>query len=131
MAPRRVSVESRSGWALCLALVSVILTLACPPSRSLAATAPPSAACDALAGRVVDGAQITAATLEPAGSASINGQTQTGLPAFCRVVAVIDTTVHFEDWLPANTWNSDLETVGNGGYAGLLDYGDMGVAVGQ
>jgi len=51
------------------------------------------------------------------------------LPAFCRVVGSIkpttDSDVRFELWLPAAGWNGTFLQTGNGGAAGLIDYGSM------
>jgi len=51
------------------------------------------------------------------------------LPAFCRVVGVIrpvaDSEIGFEVWLPLSNWNRKLVGVGNGGFAGDIDYLNM------
>jgi feruloyl esterase len=51
------------------------------------------------------------------------------LPAFCRVVGVIrpttDSHVGFELWLPEQ-WNGRYLQTGNGGFAGVINYGGMG-----
>ena len=48
------------------------------------------------------------------------------LPAFCRVVAeakpTADSDIKLEVWLPASGWNGKLQGIGNGGFAGLIDY---------
>ena len=53
------------------------------------------------------------------------------LPAFCRVQGVIaptqDSHIEFEVWLPATGWNGKYQGVGNGGFAGAIEYGgDLG-----
>jgi len=49
-----------------------------------------------------------------------------GLPAFCRVQGVIapsaDSHIEFEVWLPASGWNGKYLGVGNGGFAGSINY---------
>jgi Tannase and feruloyl esterase len=48
------------------------------------------------------------------------------LPAFCRVQGVIqptsDSHIEFEVWLPASGWNGKYLGVGNGGFAGSINY---------
>jgi hypothetical protein len=52
-----------------------------------------------------------------------------GMPAFCRVVGVIqptsDSYIRFEVWLPASGWNHKYLGVGNGGFAGDIDFSQM------
>ncbi|MGH8226724.1 MAG: tannase/feruloyl esterase family alpha/beta hydrolase [Steroidobacteraceae bacterium] len=48
-----------------------------------------------------------------------------GLPAFCRVSAVIAPKIHFEVWLPLAGWNGKFEGTGNGGYAGVIVYREL------
>jgi hypothetical protein len=55
------------------------------------------------------------------------------LPAFCRVVAEAkptnDSDIKIEIWLPASGWNGKLQGIGNGGFAGLIDTMQLGMAV--
>jgi hypothetical protein len=55
------------------------------------------------------------------------------LPAFCRVAGVIkpvnDSSIRFEVWMPAEKWNGKFRGVGNGGFAGSVDYNGLGWAV--
>src|SRR5215467_3619087 len=55
------------------------------------------------------------------------------LPAFCRMVAeakpAADSDIRLEVWMPASGWNGKLQGIGNGGFAGLIDYDQLGVAV--
>lgn len=55
------------------------------------------------------------------------------LPAFCRVVAeakpTADSDIKVEVWLPASGWNGKLQGIGNGGFAGLIDEMQLGVAL--
>jgi Tannase and feruloyl esterase len=50
------------------------------------------------------------------------------LPAFCRVIGVIrptsDSQIGFELWLP-DVWNGRYLQIGNGGFAGLINYGGL------
>ena len=55
------------------------------------------------------------------------------LPAFCRVEATLkpssDSDIKIEVWLPAANWNKKLESVGNGGWAGVISYSAMADAL--
>jgi feruloyl esterase len=55
------------------------------------------------------------------------------LPAFCRVTAeakpTSDSNIKMEVWLPAAGWNGKLQGIGNGGFAGLIDDMQLGMAV--
>ena len=55
------------------------------------------------------------------------------LPAFCRVQGVIepssDSHIEFETWLPVAGWNGRYEGLGNGGFAGSIDFRGLGDAV--
>src|SRR5579859_4175229 len=52
------------------------------------------------------------------------------VPAFCRVVAVAkpteDSNIRVEVWMPASGWNGKLQAIGNGGFAGQIDYEQLG-----
>ncbi len=56
-----------------------------------------------------------------------------GLPAFCRVVAeakpTADSDIKIEVWLPVSGWNGKLQGLGNGGFAGLIDYPELGLSM--
>jgi hypothetical protein len=49
--------------------------------------------------------------------------------AFCRVTGSIkptsDSDIKFEIWLPASGWTGRYESVGNGGFAGVIRYDSM------
>jgi hypothetical protein len=51
------------------------------------------------------------------------------LPAFRRVVGVIkptsDSDIKFEVWLPVEGWNGKFQGVGNGGFAGSINYNEF------
>ena len=51
------------------------------------------------------------------------------LPAFCRVVGVVEPAITFEVWIPAVGWNRRFEGVGGGGLAGTISYGSLGAAL--
>ena len=88
------------------------------------------AGCDAVKGLRLD--HTTIAQAEPIAAGKITtpyGDTILNLPAFCRVAGVIrptsDSTIRFEVWLPASGWNGRFLGVGNGGFAGSTNYGQM------
>ncbi len=60
------------------------------------------------------------------GGAGPSGSPFAHLPAFCRVKATLtpssDSDIKIEVWLPASGWNSKLQSVGNGGWAGIISY---------
>lgn len=55
------------------------------------------------------------------------------LPEFCRVVAdakpTADSDIKIEIWMPVSGWNGKLEGLGNGGFAGVIDDMQIGMAV--
>jgi feruloyl esterase len=55
------------------------------------------------------------------------------LPAFCRVQGVItpakDSHIEFEVWLPSAGWNGTYQGVGNGAFAGAIEYAGDGGAL--
>ena len=70
----------------------------------------PSQACDALAGRAIGSANISAAAIVPASAT---------LPEYCRVTARIDPKLNFEVRLPSS-WNGKLHYGGGGGFNGSI-----------
>ena len=52
------------------------------------------------------------------------------LPAFCRVLVdatpSADSDIKIEIWLPSSGWNGKLQGNGNGGFAGEIDYHELG-----
>src|SRR6267378_4991776 len=53
--------------------------------------------------------------------------------AFCRVAATLkptsDSDIKIEVWLPASGWNGKVQAVGNGGWAGAIEYPAMARAL--
>jgi feruloyl esterase len=51
------------------------------------------------------------------------------LPPFCRVAATLkpsaDSDIKIEVWLPLENWNGRFQAVGNGGFAGSIEYAAM------
>ena len=79
-------------------------------------------------------ARITTAVAADAGPLKTPlGESLESLPAFCRVAGVLEPTadsrIRFEVWLPREGWNGRLLGVGNGGYAGTINYGQMAASL--
>lgn len=55
------------------------------------------------------------------------------LPAFCRVVAkahpTSDSDITIEIWMPLETWNGKLQGLANGGFAGAINYLELGASL--
>jgi len=55
------------------------------------------------------------------------------LPSFCRVTATLtpssDSDIKIEVWMPVSGWNGKLQSVGNGGFAGMISYPAIAVAL--
>ncbi len=122
---------------LCGGFLLVVVFLISSGSLALAEDS-----CEKLTGLVSGDAKVTFAQTVAAGTfagppAAYTGRDLTAfyrnVPAFCRVVAeakpTADSDIRLEVWLPASNWNGKLQGLGNGGFAGLIDYLPMGAAV--
>ncbi|WP_433170228.1 tannase/feruloyl esterase family alpha/beta hydrolase [Actinoallomurus sp. CA-150999] len=120
---------TRRGIRRAVAILAAV-ALTAPPAQA-GATPRVGATRTACAGvRHLPGARITATEQVAAGSYTTpDGQTFTGLPAFCRVAAVTARTVRFEVWIPSGAWSGAYEAVGNGGFAGTITYAAMAQAL--
>src|SRR5437762_11096607 len=100
-----------------------------------------AATCDTLAASLkLTNAQVTVATAvtsgqftpPPAGGANAP-KAITNLPAFCRVQLTLtpssDSDIRSEVWLPLNNWNGKFQQVGNGAWAGSIQYGALAEAL--
>ena len=90
--------------------------------------------CEALSGLKLPNTNITVAQSVPAGDFTPPyGNPVDKLPAFCRVAGVIkpssDSNIQFEVWMPAADWNEKYLGVGNGGFAGEIDFRSLGDAL--
>jgi feruloyl esterase len=89
----------------------------------------PAATCESLATLALPHTTIATAELRPAGDFEANHN----LPAFCRVAGSIkpsaDSDIRFEVWLPAGNWNGKFQGVGNGGFAGVINFAGLADAV--
>ena len=79
----------------------------------------------------IAGVSVTAATDVAAGRFTPAGAEKAlDTPAFCRVIAVArptsDSVINFEVWIPTGErWNQNLLGVGNGGYNGAIQFGEL------
>ncbi len=86
--------------------------------------------CEGLSSAKLKNARITVAESVPEGKFTPPyGNAIDKLPAFCRVAGLLtptsDSYIHFEVWLPSAGWNDKFLGVGNGGFAGSIDYNSM------
>ena len=92
-----------------------------------------AATCDKIAGLQLPDTSITSARVVAAGEFAppraanpAQAAAYKTLPAFCRVQGVIrptsDSDIEFEVWMPASDWNGRYLGVGNGGFAGAINY---------
>jgi hypothetical protein len=55
------------------------------------------------------------------------------LPAFCRIVAKAhpssDSDITIEVWMPLENWNGKLQGLANGGFAGAINYLELGASL--
>jgi feruloyl esterase len=84
--------------------------------------------CAALKNAKIEGGVIRAAEVIDQGDFRhpITGAVYDRLPTFCRVRGDLhpaaDSEIRFEVWLPEKVWNGRYLGVGNGGFAGEVDY---------
>src|SRR5579864_447568 len=96
-----------------------------------------AADCETLGALRLKDARVTSAAVVPAGAfAQPDGRGNAaykGLPAFCRVQGVAqpsaDSHIEFEVWLPVAAWNGKYFAIGNGGFAGSIQYNLMAAAL--
>jgi feruloyl esterase len=106
------------------------------PLLSLAAVAsfPARAAnCAGTAALRLPDTTIAAAQSVPAGPYNTGGGSVRIAAEFCRVAMVLkpsdDSEIHVEIWLPAAGWNGKFQGIGNGGFAGSIDFNALASAV--
>jgi feruloyl esterase len=121
---------------------AVALMLAWTFLGPLAAVGRAAASCGDMASFALKGGMITSAVIvesgrfaPPVGARSEAIRTFQELPAFCRVSATLkpseDSDIKIEVWMPASGWNGKFQAVGNGGWAGSIDYSAMAGALSQ
>lgn len=94
-----------------------------------------TASCEDMLGLKLPNTEIKSAQRFGPGEFAIQGrEKQPELPAFCRVVAAVraapDSDIGVEIWLPIDQWNGVFHGNGNGGFAGSLSSGYIGMAAG-
>ena len=115
--------------------LAVVSCLVLAPALSEAAT------CDTLAAALkLTNAKVTAARAvtsgqftPPAAPGADAPKPITNLPAFCRVELMLtpssDSDIRSEVWLPLTGWNGKFQQVGNGAWAGSIQYGALAEAL--
>jgi serine/threonine protein kinase len=94
----------------------------------------PATPCENLAELKLPNTTIDLAQAAPAGIFTLSGtKLIQSLPAFCRVEGSIEPTddseIHFAVWMPTNGWNGRFRGIGNYGFAGKIEFGDMAAAL--
>ena len=96
-----------------------------------AASGAKAADCESLKAVKIDKLTIQSAQSIPAGAYRPPGSPQAfeDLPEFCRVVAVAHpvpgSSIGIEVWLPKAGWNGRYQQVGNHGFSGVIQWGEM------
>jgi feruloyl esterase len=104
------------------------------------APTPGSCSAESLLGALPENAALLSVDFVPAGGTYGEGAENlaypvnpTNLPATCAVLVNVTTSeassYRFGLFLPSTTWNSRYLTVGNGGFAGGINWIDMGAAI--
>lgn len=104
---------------------SVVLTAA--TALCAAVQSGRAADCSSLATVHLPGTRVTVAQVVAAGDFTPpRAKVISVKTAVCRVAAVSapspDSQVEFEVWLPLTNWNGKFQGVGNGGFAGNIEY---------
>ena len=86
--------------------------------------------CAALASIRMPEATLTSSTLVASGPFTVPARKQApaqqfALPSFCRVQGAAKPAIGFELWMPAQNWNGRLLSLGNGGFGGSIDLGQL------
>lgn len=108
-------------------VLSMRIFVMLPVLLAASALAGHAADCASLSGIKLSHTTLTTAQALPAGRFTPpSGRSIDKLPAFCRLAGVIrptaDSDIRFEVWLPASDWNGKFLSVGNGGFAGSINY---------
>src|SRR5579864_486042 len=125
-----------------IASAAIAAMFAC--SAQAQATSPATNSCESLAKLALPQAKIASAESVAAGAFTMPGNSPQAaatnasfksLPAFCRIAVdstpSTDSDIKIEVWLPVSGWNGKFQGQGNGGFAGLIDYRGMGIAITQ
>ena len=123
-------------FAFCVALFVAILAPGPAPMRAAPATCESLASLRLSNGKVTSAAEVAQGAFKPPAPGTVNATAQraySAAPTFCRVTATLtptsDSDIKVEIWLPKAGWNSKLQAVGNGGWAGTISYTALAAAV--
>ena len=92
------------------------------------------APCEGLKSLSLPHTTITTSEYVPAGAQRTGrGAQGAPLPAHCRVAATLkptaDSHIEMELWMPAENWNGKFLAIGNGGWAGNIETGNLATAL--
>ncbi len=135
------------GLAILMAASRATSESATAPSAK-SAPAPPAAAessCESLSTfasphtTITSAQNVAAGAFTPPQANPAGAQAQSpfkGAPEFCRVAATLkpshDSDIKIEVWMPPKaSWNGKLKSVGNGGWAGTINYAELANALSQ
>ena len=106
-----------------------ILTLCALPALLILTHPAFALDCESLSSVKLPDTTITVASGVPAGNFVPPYGNPVDVAAFCRVAGVIrptkDSEIRFEVWMPAAGWNEKYLGVGNGGFAGAIDFNQL------
>jgi hypothetical protein len=89
--------------------------------------------CQELSKRQLSNAEIGSTELIPQGIFKNGSDSVKVTEDLCRVSLILrpsaDSDIRAEVWLPSTRWNRKLQGVGNGGFAGTIDYSSLASAV--
>jgi hypothetical protein len=113
-----------------LTALSILGTLTIPIALLLHPEQVAAQSCEQLAALSFHNATVNAAQLITSGTFDPPGPTPpiTDLPPFCRVSLTVVPRINIEVWLPL-AWNERLQSVGGGGYAGVITWADLVTAL--
>jgi len=111
----------------CVRTASVFATAVFAALVGIGATPPAAASCASLLGLELQDTTITAVESFMGGTYTApTGQMFTGLPAFCRVAAMLTPTpasdINIEVWMPFSAWNGKFLGLGTGSFGGFFFY---------
>src|SRR5438874_2320047 len=120
--------------------IILIISASLLPSAVFAQKSVDAAACARVATTLkIAQAKIDATTVVSDGSFTppVEGNARprplTGLPSFCRVQLTLtpssDSNIKTEVWMPLTGWNGKFQQVGNGAFAGSVQYGALAEAL--
>jgi hypothetical protein len=125
------------------ARVGLLVPLLAVAGTSTGAQQPVSPACERLKEQALPGAKVISAHVvgrgsfippfQPAPPGASPDPIFKRLPAFCRAEITAtpssDSEIRIELWLPLEPWNGRLQTIGNGGFAGEIQYHGLAESV--